>query len=164
MRACRRRFCVVVVSWRQTPQSACDCPRRGVRTMNETKSKTKTPRSGEKIKEQSARYLIDERYEIIDGVRYDFLSSPKVTHQELLARFHLAFHSACAQEDKTLFAPLDSAELFSGYSSDRLRLGATALLSAIRVVEASRCNNEATRFDVRRSFLCNHLLRKSSIL
>lgn len=59
------------------------------------------------IREMQERYLIDERYEIIDGVRYDFLSSPKYAHQNLLARLHLGFHASCAADGKILFAPLD---------------------------------------------------------
>ena len=50
---------------------------------------------------------IPERYEIIEGIRYDFLSSPKYTHQKLLTNLHLAFHSSCNLEGEILFAPLD---------------------------------------------------------
>ncbi|QNK60141.1 Uma2 family endonuclease [Paenibacillus sp. PAMC21692] len=61
----------------------------------------------DKLKEHHPRYLIDERYEIIEGVRYDFLSSPKYVHQNLLGKLHLAFHSACASDGKILMAPMD---------------------------------------------------------
>ncbi len=63
--------------------------------------------SSSKIREQQGDYLISERYEIIGGVRYDFLSSPKVIHQEILGNYHFAFQSACSQEGKTYLAPLD---------------------------------------------------------
>ena len=59
------------------------------------------------IKEQQGYYEIPERYEIIEGIRYDFLSSPKYVHQKLLRNLHLAFHSSCDQEGEILFAPLD---------------------------------------------------------
>jgi len=61
----------------------------------------------DKVKEQPANYLIDERYEIINGVRYDFLSSPKYVHQNLLGQLYVSFHSACAADGKILLAPMD---------------------------------------------------------
>jgi Uma2 family endonuclease len=69
-------------------------------------SKTK-PDQSKRVKEQQEYYEIDERYEIIEGVRYDFLSSPKYVHQKLLTNFHLAFHSACSAEGEILLAPMD---------------------------------------------------------
>lgn len=59
------------------------------------------------IKEKQSRYLIDERFEIIAGIRYDFLSSPKFVHQKLLTNFHIAFHSSCSLEGEIILAPLD---------------------------------------------------------
>lgn len=59
------------------------------------------------IKEQQSVYDIPERFEIIGGVRYDFLSSPKYVHQKLLSNLYLAFHGACSQDGETLLAPLD---------------------------------------------------------
>ncbi len=63
--------------------------------------------SGSKVREQHGTYETDERYEIIGGVRYDFLSSPKVVHQKILTRFLLAFHNACSQQGEIYVAPLD---------------------------------------------------------
>ncbi|MCD9020628.1 Uma2 family endonuclease [Cohnella silvisoli] len=60
-----------------------------------------------KIKETHGTYFIEERYEIIGGVRYDFLFSPKYVHQNVLGRLHLAFHSSCAQDGVILLAPMD---------------------------------------------------------
>mgnify|MGYP001267568142 CR=1 FL=1 len=60
-----------------------------------------------KVKETPENYLIDERYEIIEGVRYDFLSSPIYAHQRVLAKLYLAFHNGCAADGEVLFAPLD---------------------------------------------------------
>ncbi|WP_168735678.1 Uma2 family endonuclease [Cohnella fermenti] len=72
--------------------------------MAENSSKSK---SQEKVKEHSARYLIDERYEIIGGVRYDFMTSPKVSHQEILGQLYLAFNYSCRAEGRIFVAPLD---------------------------------------------------------
>lgn len=60
-----------------------------------------------KVKETPENYLIDERYEIIEGVRYDFLTSPIYAHQRILAKLYLAFHKDCAADGEVLFAPLD---------------------------------------------------------
>jgi Uma2 family endonuclease len=60
-----------------------------------------------KIKEQPGIYDVPERYEIIEGVRYDFLSSPKYVHQKILTNLHLAFNNSCSGEGEILLAPLD---------------------------------------------------------
>ena len=71
-------------------------------------NRSKPPERPAKVKEQQDNYsLIDERYEIIGGERYDFLSSPKYAHHKILTNFHLAFHSACCQEGEVLLAPMD---------------------------------------------------------
>ncbi|HZG77814.1 MAG TPA: Uma2 family endonuclease [Paenibacillus sp.] len=60
------------------------------------------------VKEQQQGYMEPiERYEIIGGVRYDFMTSPKYEHQKILQNFHLAFHGACAREGEVMIAPLD---------------------------------------------------------
>jgi len=59
------------------------------------------------IKEMRENCLIDERYEIIEGVRYDFLSSPKYAHQRVLQNLHLAFEGACSADGEVMIAPLD---------------------------------------------------------
>jgi Uma2 family endonuclease len=59
------------------------------------------------VKEQQGFYEIPERFEIISGVRYDFLASPKYVHQKMLTNFYLAFHQACSRDGETLLAPLD---------------------------------------------------------
>lgn len=71
--------------------------------MNKPKDTKKDPM----IKEQQGFYDRPERFEIIGGIRYDFLSSPKVVHQEVLGSYYMAFQSACNQEGKTFLAPLD---------------------------------------------------------
>jgi len=71
-------------------------------------SRSKPPVRPEKVKEQQEAYsLIEERYEIIGGIRYDFLSSPKYAHQKMLTNFYLAFHGACSEEGEILLAPMD---------------------------------------------------------
>jgi Uma2 family endonuclease len=70
-------------------------------------SKPKTAKENHIIKEQQGVYDRPERFEIIGGVRYDFLSSPKVVHQEILGNYYYAFQNACSQEGKTYLAPLD---------------------------------------------------------
>lgn len=60
-----------------------------------------------KVKETHGTYFIDERYEIIGGVRYDFLTSPKFVHQDVLGRLYLAFNNSCSQDGIILIAPLD---------------------------------------------------------
>ncbi|MFC5407220.1 Uma2 family endonuclease [Cohnella soli] len=60
-----------------------------------------------KVKETHGTYFIEERYEIIGGVRYDFLTSPKFVHQSVSGGLHIAFHSSCAQDGITLYAPMD---------------------------------------------------------
>jgi Uma2 family endonuclease len=70
-------------------------------------SESKETKSDKVIKESQGVYDRPERFEIIGGIRYDFLSSPKVIHQEILGNYYFAFQSACSQEGKTYLAPLD---------------------------------------------------------
>jgi hypothetical protein len=74
--------------------------------MDEYKPKKKDANS--KVKEQSGNYsFIEERYEIINGVRYDFLSSPKFVHQKLLGNLHIAMNNACCLDGEIILAPMD---------------------------------------------------------
>ncbi|MDF2926781.1 MAG: hypothetical protein K0R57_5695 [Paenibacillaceae bacterium] len=59
------------------------------------------------VKETQGFYDRPERFEIIGGIRYDFLSSPKYVHQKVLTNFYLAFHTACCLDGETLLAPMD---------------------------------------------------------
>lgn len=59
------------------------------------------------VKKQQSYYEPNERFEIIGGVRYDFLASPKFVHQKILTNFYLAFHKPCSREGEILLAPLD---------------------------------------------------------
>lgn len=61
-------------------------------------STKKKDHQGQSVKEQTGYYDVPERYEIIDGIRYDFLASPKIVHQILLSELYtyinLNFESA----------------------------------------------------------------------
>ncbi|MDG0792661.1 Uma2 family endonuclease [Cohnella ginsengisoli] len=59
------------------------------------------------VKKTHGTRFIDERYEIIGGVRYDFLTSPNFVHQDILGQLFLAFHASCAQDGVILLAPMD---------------------------------------------------------
>lgn len=60
-----------------------------------------------KVKEQESVYDIPERFEILSGIRYDFLSSPKYTHQKISTNLHIHFHSSCQHDGEILLAPMD---------------------------------------------------------
>lgn len=60
-----------------------------------------------RIKEQQENYFIEERFEIIGGVRYDFLSSPKVTHQMLVTNLYSFINTTCGTKGVVLVAPMD---------------------------------------------------------
>jgi Uma2 family endonuclease len=59
------------------------------------------------VKEQSGNYESNERYEIINGVRYDFQSSPKVTHQIVSSEIYSSIRMSCHAEGLILVAPMD---------------------------------------------------------
>ncbi|GAA0404162.1 Uma2 family endonuclease [Paenibacillus motobuensis] len=60
-----------------------------------------------KIKESQNNYIIEDRYEIIEGLRYDLLSSPKINHQILVSELSTSINKTCHTEGLILFAPLD---------------------------------------------------------
>jgi Uma2 family endonuclease len=59
------------------------------------------------VKEQSGYYESTERYELIDGVRYDFQSSPKVSHQIVSSEINAAIRTSCLADGLILVAPMD---------------------------------------------------------
>ncbi|HEY0828533.1 MAG TPA: Uma2 family endonuclease [Bacilli bacterium] len=59
------------------------------------------------VKEQSGYYETNERYEMIDGIRYDFQASPKVAHQIVASEIHLAIRMGCHADGLILSAPMD---------------------------------------------------------
>lgn len=61
-----------------------------------------------KVKEEELSYsLKEERYEIIDGIRYDFIAAPRIRHQQLVSFFWKCFEDTCAPDGYVLTAPLD---------------------------------------------------------
>lgn len=57
--------------------------------------------------EQSVYHDRPERFEMIGGVRYDFLSSPKYVHQKISANFYITMHNTCHLNGEVLYAPMD---------------------------------------------------------
>ncbi|WP_199616428.1 Uma2 family endonuclease [Paenibacillus alkalitolerans] len=51
--------------------------------------------------------LIEERFEIIDGVRYECQPSPTLKHQLLVTQLSNALHSACQLDGMIVVAPMD---------------------------------------------------------
>jgi Uma2 family endonuclease len=71
--------------------------------MGEHKKNEKT----NQVKEQQGHYDIPERFEIINGVRYDFLASPKVHHQQVVGEMYGQFYISCRERGVILVAPMD---------------------------------------------------------
>ncbi|MFZ3591253.1 Uma2 family endonuclease [Bacillus sp. DJP31] len=79
--------------------------------------KSKDPAITKQVNEQSQPYsdintdpsraLIDEQYEIINGIRYDLLPSPTVKHQLLVTEILNALHITCHSNGILLVAPID---------------------------------------------------------
>lgn len=67
----------------------------------------KSDKSITRVKENTDNYIIEERFEMIEGIRYDFLSSPKINHQILVSELTTAINKTCHTEGLILFAPLD---------------------------------------------------------
>jgi len=61
----------------------------------------------DQIKEQTGFYDSYERYEIIGGIRYDFLSSPRVVHQVISAGIEQLLREGCQPDGVILDAPMD---------------------------------------------------------
>ncbi|MBD1382829.1 Uma2 family endonuclease [Metabacillus arenae] len=68
----------------------------------------------EKVKEHTEEYeearlqpLIEERYEIINGVRYDLKPSPTFNHQVLVTQLLNRIYSTCYPSSTVVVAPMD---------------------------------------------------------
>lgn len=70
----------------------------------------------ERIKEQEQPYIErepdfpymeEERYEIVEGIRYDLKPAPTVTHQQLLGALYIMIYQTCHPNGIILFSPLD---------------------------------------------------------
>ena len=63
--------------------------------------------AGDTVKEQTVHYGDFERYEIIGGIRYEFLSSPQVVHQMISAEIEQHLRRGCQMDGVVLDAPID---------------------------------------------------------
>jgi Uma2 family endonuclease len=59
------------------------------------------------VKEQMESYQEFERFEIIDGIRYDFLSSPVAKHQILASRITQFLSNTCNPNGVVITSPID---------------------------------------------------------
>ncbi len=76
----------------------------------------KSAKPEDRIKEQQADYLETpyeipfvefERFEVIDGIRYEMQPSPTVKHQKISGALHLMLHHTCHTTATILYAPID---------------------------------------------------------
>jgi Uma2 family endonuclease len=73
-----------------------------------TKYEMERKNNAYKLKEQREYYdPFAERYEIIGGVRYDMLSSPKLDHQLLVTQIWNALNQTCHASGIVVVAPMD---------------------------------------------------------
>ncbi|RAV13655.1 Uma2 family endonuclease [Paenibacillus contaminans] len=63
--------------------------------------------TAKQLKERQGFYAIPERYEIIGGIRYDFLASPKYVHQIILTNSASCFSWARSREGENILAPMN---------------------------------------------------------
>ena len=79
--------------------------------MEQKKNKDRVKEEGQPYIEPDpwADYPIteEERYEIIEGIRYDMKPAPVVNHQRILGVLHIMIHQTCHSNGVILFAPLD---------------------------------------------------------
>jgi hypothetical protein len=69
-------------------------------------SHAKKSKSG-RFKEQYETYDVMERYEIIDGIRYDMKPSPRLNHQILITRLSHSIDQTCYMNGLVLVSPMD---------------------------------------------------------
>lgn len=48
-----------------------------------------------------------ERYEIINGIRYELHPAPTVSHQRISGAFHISLHQTCHSTGTILYSPID---------------------------------------------------------
>jgi len=61
-----------------------------------------------KLKENQSQYNYnEERYEIIEGIRYDMQTAPSVRHQQLVAYLYKCFEDTCSSGGLILTSPID---------------------------------------------------------
>jgi Uma2 family endonuclease len=49
----------------------------------------------------------EDRYEIVEGIRYDLKPAPTVTHQQISGSIHIMLHQTCYANGTILYAPID---------------------------------------------------------
>jgi Uma2 family endonuclease len=49
----------------------------------------------------------EDRYEIVEGIRYDLKPAPTVTHQQISGSIHIMLHQTCHANGTILYAPID---------------------------------------------------------
>lgn len=59
------------------------------------------------VKEQTEAYDPFDRYEIIHGIRYDFLPSPGIIHQVIVSELWQALNQTCHPAGIAIVAPMD---------------------------------------------------------
>ena len=64
-------------------------------------------KKGQPLKESPGTYDIPERYEMIEGIRYDFSPSPKYVHQVILGNLYIAVRTSCYANGRVILAPMD---------------------------------------------------------
>jgi Uma2 family endonuclease len=69
-------------------------------------SKKNEPNKPDVVKEQQESYL-EERYEIIEGIRYDCQPSPRIEHQLLATAIFSRLETACSLNGLIVVAPMD---------------------------------------------------------
>lgn len=62
--------------------------------------------TSKKIKEEQASYT-EQRYETIEGIRYDMQAAPSINHQQLVTYFWRSLEDTCAPDGLVLTAPID---------------------------------------------------------
>jgi Uma2 family endonuclease len=76
----------------------------------------KNKKQPKQIKEEMESYAASEleflgmeedRFEIIEGVRYDLKPAPSVNHQKISGGFYIALHETCHSNGTILYAPID---------------------------------------------------------
>lgn len=71
---------------------------------------TKSAQGGkttQQVKEQSEVYDEFDRFELIEGIRYDFKPSPTFNHQLLANQINLSISQTCAMKGIIVTAPMD---------------------------------------------------------
>lgn len=70
----------------------------------------------DRVKEQTESYreseseflgMEEDRYEIVEGIRYELQPAPTVTHQQISGSLHIMLYQTCHANGTILYSPLD---------------------------------------------------------